>query len=133
MTPQELKLLQDTSKQVKELSSKLDSFLNIYYRTNFPDKIIFEKDVEINSNFSFNFDVTIADTKNIVLGTTTGTKIGTSTSQKLAFFNKTPITQQASIASPTAPSAAYAQAEAQSMKTAVDAIRNILTAFGFTA
>jgi hypothetical protein len=37
-------------------------------------------------------DVTITD-KNIALGTSTGTKIGTATSQKLAFFNSTPIVQ----------------------------------------
>jgi hypothetical protein len=37
--------------------------------------------------------LTIADATNIVLNTTTGTKIGTSTSQKLAFFNSTPIVQ----------------------------------------
>lgn len=36
-------------------------------------------------------DVTFAEAKNIALGTTTGTKIGTSTSQKLGFFNSTPI------------------------------------------
>lgn len=34
-----------------------------------------------------------ADATNIVLGTTTGTKIGTATSQKLSFWNKTPIIQ----------------------------------------
>ena len=37
--------------------------------------------------------VTITEAKNIVLGTTTGTKIGTATSQKLGFFNATPIVQ----------------------------------------
>jgi hypothetical protein len=37
--------------------------------------------------------ITISDAKNIVLNTTTGTKIGTATSQKLALWNKTPIVQ----------------------------------------
>lgn len=37
--------------------------------------------------------ITISDAKNIVLNTTTGTKIGTATTQKLAFWNKTPIVQ----------------------------------------
>jgi len=41
--------------------------------------------------------------------------------------------QAAAIASPTAPGATYDQAEAQSMKTAVDAIRTVLTANGLTA
>ena len=36
-------------------------------------------------------DVTFTDAKNIAFNTTTGTKIGTSTSQKLAFYNSTPI------------------------------------------
>jgi hypothetical protein len=31
--------------------------------------------------------------KNIILGTTTGTKIGTANTQKLSFWNKTPIVQ----------------------------------------
>ncbi|HQQ81949.1 MAG TPA: hypothetical protein PK059_02110 [Cyclobacteriaceae bacterium] len=38
-----------------------------------------------------NFNMT--DAKNITFGTTTGSKIGTSTSQKIAFWNKTPIVQ----------------------------------------
>lgn len=42
------------------------------------------------------------------------------------------LTTPAAIASPTAPSAGYVQAEAQSMKTAVDAIRAILLADGFS-
>lgn len=36
---------------------------------------------------------TIADAQNIVVGSTTGTKIGTATTQKLGFFNATPIVQ----------------------------------------
>jgi hypothetical protein len=39
--------------------------------------------------------LTIADTGNIVLDTGTGTKIGTATGQKLAFYNATPVVQQA--------------------------------------
>jgi hypothetical protein len=37
---------------------------------------------------------TLADAYNIAVGTTTGTKIGTATSQKLGFFNATPVIQQ---------------------------------------
>lgn len=35
---------------------------------------------------------------NLVLGTSTGTKIGTSASQKLGFYNATPIVQQTGVA-----------------------------------
>jgi len=37
--------------------------------------------------------MTFSDAKNIVFNATTGTKIGTATSQKLAFWNATPIVQ----------------------------------------
>lgn len=40
--------------------------------------------------------ITFNNGANIVVNTTTGTKIGTSTSQKLAVFNQTPIVQPAS-------------------------------------
>lgn len=38
-------------------------------------------------------NLTLADAVNIVLGTTTGSKVGTATTQKLGFFNSTPIVQ----------------------------------------
>jgi hypothetical protein len=42
----------------------------------------------------FSTDVELADAKNLKLNTTTGTKIGTATSQKLGFWNATPVVQQ---------------------------------------
>lgn len=45
--------------------------------------------------------ITIADAKNIVLNTTTGTKIGTATGQKLAFHNSTPTVQYATTGTST--------------------------------
>jgi hypothetical protein len=40
--------------------------------------------------------LTLADASNISLGTTTGTKIGTATTQKLGFFNATPVVRPSS-------------------------------------
>lgn len=51
----------------------------------------------------------------------------------IGFYGATPVTRAAAIASPTAPSAAYVQAEAQAVKTAIDAIRTALTNIGITA
>lgn len=51
---------------------------------------------------------------------------------RLGFYGATPVVRAAAITSPTAPSAAYVQAEAQAMKTAVDAIRTALTNLGVT-
>ena len=42
-----------------------------------------------------------ASTRDLVTDTTTGTKIGTATNQKLGFFNATPVVQQAAVADAT--------------------------------
>jgi hypothetical protein len=62
---------------------------------------------------------------NIVGNTGEGTKIGTATTQKLGFWNATPVTRPAAITSPAA--------ELASLKTAVDAIRETLKTIGLTA
>ena len=49
-----------------------------------------------SDRYMFEKIIQIADGRNIQLGLTTGTKIGTSVSQKLSFWNKTPIIQPAS-------------------------------------
>ena len=49
--------------------------------------------LEVNGTTGLDDNVTIADGKNIILNTTNGTKIGTATSQKLGFWNATPIVQ----------------------------------------
>ncbi len=46
-----------------------------------------------NKGVTFSQDITIADGKNIVINTTTGTRIGTGTGQKISLWNKTPIAQ----------------------------------------
>ena len=43
----------------------------------------------------------LADAGNITVGTTTGTKIGTATTQKLGFYNKTPVVQPVAVADAT--------------------------------
>jgi hypothetical protein len=43
----------------------------------------------------------LADAGNITVGTTTGTKIGTATTQKLGFYDATPVVQPAAVADAT--------------------------------
>lgn len=50
-----------------------------------------------NDRYTFHKLIQILDGRNIQLGKTTGTKFGTAIDQKLAFFNATPVAQQASI------------------------------------
>jgi hypothetical protein len=76
---------------------------------------------------TFSGNITIADGKNIILDTTTGTKIGTAVGQKLAFFNSTPVVQQAAL---TAAHAAITQAGTDSGDVAIQAATNS-SPFGF--
>jgi hypothetical protein len=62
---------------------------------------------------------TIADAGNVAVGTTTGTKIGTATNQKLGFFNATPVVQ------PTAAGqGAVTDSTGSSATTTLPAVRN---------
>lgn len=82
---------------------------------------------------------TISDAKNVVLGTGTGSKIGTATGQKLAFHNATPVIQragadQAAVTATTGAAVAttaatsttpfgYAEAQANAIVTNVNTLR----------
>jgi hypothetical protein len=50
--------------------------------------------LSVSSTTALNGSTTIGEAINIILGTTTGSKIGTATTQKLGFFNATPVVQQ---------------------------------------
>jgi hypothetical protein len=54
----------------------------------------------------------LADAGNITVGTTTGTKIGTATTQKLGFFDKTPVVQPTAVADATDAATAITQLNA---------------------
>lgn len=71
--------------------------------------------------------VTLSDV-NIVLGTSTGTKIGTATTQKLGFWNATPVVQQSHIADPSGGATQDAEA-----RTAIAAINALCATLGLTA
>lgn len=66
--------------------------------------------------------------QNIVTDTTTGTKIGTGTTQKLGFYNATPIVQGASVADATGGATIDAEA-----RTAINALISRIEALGLIA
>ena len=72
--------------------------------------------------------ITMADGKNIIVNTTTGTKIGTATGQKIGFWNATPVVQQTHIADPSGGATVDAEA-----RTAINAINALCAALGLTA
>ena len=75
-----------------------------------------------------NGGITLGDAQNIAVNTTTGTKIGTATTQKIGFFNATPVVQGASVADATG--GVIIDAEA---RTAINAIISRLEALGLIA
>lgn len=50
--------------------------------------------LDVNGTVRARGNFTLDDAKNIILGTSTGTKIGTGTTQKIGFYNATPVVQQ---------------------------------------
>lgn len=107
--------------EVEQLKQRVELLENFVADFVYSDRYISQK------HFQF------LDGKNIQFALGTGTKIGTSSTQKLAFHGVTPCVRADAISAPTAPGASYSQAEAQSMKTAVDAIRTVLINKGLTA
>jgi hypothetical protein len=87
---------------------------------------------------SFSGNITMADATNVVLNTSTGTKIGTAVTQKLGFWNATPIVQpsgaaQAAVAGTAATNSSpygYSQAQADAIVTLVNALRTALVNAG---
>ncbi len=76
MTPEEFE-------QIKQRIEQLELFVARISKT---DRYLFEKNVQM------------FDGRNIQFGTTAGTKIGTSATQKLGFFGYPPVIQQGAIA-----------------------------------
>lgn len=79
MSPEQEKLLQDTSK-------KLDMFLDVYYRTHFIDKDVFNNPVIINND---------------LLPGKNGLRIGKTTADRIGFYGVTPVDQPATISDPS--------------------------------
>lgn len=78
--------------------------------------------------YLFHKHIQLLDGRNIQTGKTTGTIIGTESTQKLGFFGKAPVAQQASIADPSGGATIDSQA-----RTAVNSILDVLDNLGFTA
>jgi len=95
--------------------------------------------LHIDGKSLFSEEVTIAEAKNVKLGTTTGTIIATDVSQKLAFHNSTPVVQRSgaaqdavatTAATNVAPYGFTTAAQADAMVTLVNEIRAALVEKG---
>ncbi len=92
--------------RVRELEAIIRTF-------EYSDRRIFAKHIQL------------LDGRNISTGTSVGTKIGTSTSDKISFWNATPVAQQANIAD--------ADGTLADATTKINSILDVLDNLGITA
>jgi hypothetical protein len=81
-------------------------------------------DLQINGTSEWNFSGTvfeIGEANDIAVGTTTGTKIGTATTQKLGFYDATPVVQPTAVADITTVATAGTLPTADGSVTVADA------------
>lgn len=122
-TQEQIKLLQEQVRRMDEVIAKQSKEINNlkqeFFKNNLSGEYTFLQKVTFKNGFSF------ADGTNIPLGSTTGTKIGTATTQKLGFFNKTPIIQPSGISAPSGGATQDTQA-----RTAINSIISALNSLG---
>lgn len=87
--------------------------------------------------YTFEKLIQILDGRNIQLGLTTGTKLGTATTQKLSFYNSTPIVQPTALTAEAAGSANSGDGATDTIidtnKTRIGEIETKLQALGLLA
>lgn len=77
-----------------------------------------------SDRYIFHKTIQVLDGRNIQVGKTTGTKIGTEATQKVGFYGETPVVQAGAISTPSG--GATVDAEARTAITSViTALRNI--------
>ena len=82
----------------------------------------------VTDRYTIQKKMQIFDGRNIQLGTTTGTKFGTATTELLAFYNATPVNQPATVSDPSGGGTQDAEA-----RTSIDALIDRLQELGLIA
>ena len=85
----------------------------------------------VSDRYVFQKHLQLFDGKNIQLAKSTGTIIGTEITQKLGFFDTTPVIKQNHIDDATGAGGTYNQTQVQSIVSAVNAAVLVLEKFGF--
>ena len=79
--------------------TEFKEYLNLYYPNTSSGG--FTGNITINGNITISGLVSLPDASNVQLGTGTGTKIGTAITQKIGFYNATPVVQPTAVADAT--------------------------------
>lgn len=75
--------------------TEFKEYLNLYYPNTSPGG--FTGNITINGNVTIVGTVSLPDSSNVQTGTGAGTKIGTATTQKIGFYNTSPVAQPAAV------------------------------------
>lgn len=89
--------------------------------------------IRVNTSGVAGGSFTLGDALNVILGTTTGTKFGTSSLQKLGFFGTNPVVRPAVNAASAAPPALYDQTFTTTLVNLVNSLRSALLNVGLAA
>ena len=87
--------------------TEFKEYLNLYYPNTSSGG--FTGNITLNGNITISGLVSLPDSSNIQLGTGAGTKIGTATTQKIGFYNATPVVQPTVVADATDASSVITQ------------------------
>ena len=79
--------------------TEFKEYLNLYYPNTSPGG--FTGNITLNGNVTISGLVSLPNSSNVQLGTGAGTKIGTATTQKIGFYNATPVVQPTAVADST--------------------------------
>lgn len=102
------------------MSPELKNLFDQWNRLSLSDRYLIQKNLEILGG------------RNIKLDGVTGTKIGTSTTQKLGFWNATPVVQQTKAVAPSGGGNADNDAVDNTARAAINSIIATLTTLGLT-
>lgn len=110
MTQEEYKklvgLVQTLTNQVKKIAEDYSNLKDIFYRTHFIDKDVFSNPV------FFRNKINLGDGGTVYTGTVTGTKIGSSSLDKIGFYGATPVIQATAVGAPSGGATVDTQARA---------------------
>lgn len=80
----------------------------------------------------FNKDIMLQDGRDFIVAKSVGTKIGTESTQKIAFYGATPIVRQTAPSAPSSAGVIYSQSQVQSIVDSVVSIETVLHNIGIT-
>lgn len=122
MTPQEQ--INNLQNQLQKLTQEVSFLRELYNKNNFSNEYIFSQPVTFKRGYTMSGDFVFPEGINIQTGTSTGTQIATSSTQKLGFYGATPVIRQ---------SAGTAATDPSSTQSLVNTLRSSLISLGLIA